>query len=79
MELRVGATVDSPGSEFAIIQKKLFVTYPLLAKFQNMIRYAYGRSDKKQNELIKKELIFYLNAKYEAAKAAQQGVKNANP
>jgi hypothetical protein len=76
---RVGTTPDSPGGEFAKMQKKIFDAYPILVKYQNMLRYAYGHDEKKQNQLIRDELIFYLNAKYEAAKAAQGVKKNANP
>jgi hypothetical protein len=73
----LGEKVDAPGSDFEKLKKKLFDAYPLLTRFERIINtYAYQRSaEEKQNKLLTKELIFYLNAKFKAAKAAAKESK----
>lgn len=79
---RIGETPDVAKNEFIKTKGKIFKKYPLLERFEQLLYHHrhYGNSnDKTKNDLITKDLIFYLNAKFAASSAAVKGATNANP
>jgi hypothetical protein len=69
---KIGEKTPVCKNEIAKYSKEIKDKYPLVEHFEKIFGGYYYSRDKTQDNMFKEELIFYLNAKHEAAEAASK-------